>query len=497
MSEKVFVAVDLGASSGRHVAGLFDGSRLALEDIHRFGNGPVAAAGHLYWDVLDLWKNIVEGLRLANRKYERGVASVGVDTWGVDFALLNEHDELLSNPFCYRDAQTVGTFDRVLARASRESVFAQTGVQFMELNTLYQLFALAERDSSLLEQARTFLMMPDFFHWLLTGAKANEFTDATTTQMYNPIERDWAYPLLATLGIPREIFAGAEIVAPGTKLGKLRPEVASATGMADLEVVLPGTHDTASAVMAVPTAEPPSQQPNWCYISSGTWSLMGVETPQAILSDKCRELNFTNEGGVGGTLRVLKNITGLWIIQECRRIWRLEGRDFDWGQLVQMAIESAPLKSIVNPDHPALNAPSNMPEAIRKLCRESGQPAPESEGAVIRCGMESLALKYRQVLGYLEELTGSPIATIHILGGGTQNKALCQMTADACNRRVVAGPIEATAIGNVMLQAVAAGEIGSIADAREIIRASFAVEEYEPQNVSPWDDAFAKFEKLK
>ncbi|MCG8586862.1 MAG: rhamnulokinase [Pirellulales bacterium] len=496
MSKKVFVAVDLGASSGRHVAGLFDGSRLTLEDIHRFGNGPVPAAGHLYWDVLGLWQNIVEGLRLAGREYETDVASVGVDTWGVDFALLNEHDELVGNPFCYRDPQTVGTVDQVVERVGRDSVFEQTGVQFMEINTLYQLFALAERKSPLLSQARTFLMIPDLFHWLLTGEKANEFTDTTTTQMYNPVSRDWAYPLLESLNIPRDLFAGAEIVPPGTRLGKLRSEVADATGLSDLEVVLPGTHDTASAVMAVPTSEPPSQQPNWCYISSGTWSLMGVETPQAILSDKCRELNFTNEGGVGSTLRVLKNITGLWIIQECRRIWHQEGRDYDWSALVQMAMETPRLASVVNPDHPALVAPSNMPEAIRKLCRESGQPIPDSEGAVIRCGMESLALKYRQVLGYLEELTGSPIETIHILGGGTQNKALCQMTADACNRHVVAGPIEATAIGNVMMQAVAAGEVASIAQAREIVRTSFSVDEYQPSETAAWNEAYERFEKL-
>lgn len=496
MSKKVFVAVDLGASSGRHVAGLFDGSRLTLEDIHRFGNGPVSAAGHLYWDVLSLWQNIVEGLRLAGRTYKDEVHSVGVDTWGVDFALLNEHDELVSNPFCYRDSQNVGTLDKVVARAGRESVFAQTGVQFLEINTLYQLFALAERDSPLLAQARTFLMMPDLFHWLLTGSKANEFTDITTTQFYNPVERGWAFPLLETLGIPRELFAGAEIVPPGTSLGKLRSDVAEATGLADLDVVLPGTHDTASAVMAVPTSEPPSQQPNWCYISSGTWSLMGVETPEAILGDKCRELNFTNEGGVGSTIRVLKNITGLWVIQECRRIWHEDGRDYDWSALVQMAMETPALASLVNPDDPALVAPSNMPDAIRKLCRESGQPVPDSEGAVIRCGMESLAMRYRQVLGYLEELTSARIATIHILGGGTQNRALCQMTADACNRHVIAGPIEATAIGNVMMQAVAAGEIDSIAQAREIVRNSFTVDEYEPQNTAAWDEAYERFVQL-
>ena len=424
------------------------------------------------------------------------IASVGVDTWGVDFALLNEHDELVGNPFCYRDPQTVGTLDRVIERAGRESVFEQTGVQFMEINTLYQLFAMAERNSPMLDQARTFLMIPDFFHWLLTGNKANEFTDATTTQFYNPVERDWAYSLLETLGIPAHIFKGAEIVAPGTRLGTLRDEVATATGLAGLEVVLPGTHDTASAVMAVPTSEPPNQQPNWCYISSGTWSLMGVETPEAILGDKCRELNFTNEGGVGSTIRVLKNITGLWIIQECRRIWQQEGREYSWDQLVQMAMEAAPLASVVNPDDPALVAPSNMPETIRKLCGESNQPVPESEGAVIRCCMESLALRYRQVHGWLEELTGGRIDTIHILGGGTRNTALCQMAADACNRHVVAGPIEATAIGNVMMQAVAAGEIQSITEARQVVRASFDVAGYEPQNSSPWDEAFARFAPL-
>ncbi|MGE0757880.1 MAG: rhamnulokinase family protein [Pirellulaceae bacterium] len=490
-SAKVYLAVDLGASSGRVVAALFDGSQVRLEDVSRFDNGGVWVQQRLHWDLLRLWTDVQDGLRAASARYGRRVSSVGVDTWGVDFGLLGRNDELLGNPVHYRDPRTVGMMAVAFALCSREEIFEETGLQFMELNTLYQLLAMKRQHSPLLDCAHSLLMIPDLFHWLLTGVKANEFTDASTTQFYNPHTRNWSSKVLDRLGLPSRMLG--EIVAPGTRLGRVQKEVAVATGLAEVEVVLPATHDTASAVMSVPAAGEPCDQPDWCYISSGTWSLMGIETRNAIINDKCRELNFTNEGGVGGTTRVLKNIAGLWLIQECRRIWRREGKDWNWETMVGMANEVPPLQSLIFPDAAEFIAPVNMPDAIRQFCRQTGQPVPASEGAVVRCALESLALRYRMVLNWLEQLSGGTISTIHVVGGGTQNHLLCQMTADACHRRVLAGPVEATAIGNVMMQAVANGDVGSIADARQLIRHSFEVREFTPQQVEPWNEAYARY----
>lgn len=492
--KKVYLAVDLGASSGRVVAGIFDGQRLELEEAHRFENGGVLAAGRMYWDFLGLWTRIQQGLQAAAAKYGERIVSVGVDTWGVDFGLLGRNDELLGLPYHYRDRRTAGIYDRAFAIVSREEIFAQSGLQFMELNTLFQLVAMKLQNHPLLDRAERLLMMPDLFHWLMTGEKSNEYTDVSTTQMYNPLTKDWARPMLEKFGIPTGMLG--PIVPPGTRLGPLVAGVAEATGLRGVQVVLPGTHDTASAVMAVPAASVAGAVPDWCYISSGTWSLMGVESPVPVVTDQCRALNFTNEGGVGDTIRLLKNIAGLWLVQECRRIWKQEGRDFGWEELVRRAREAKPLVSLVDPDHSSFVAPKDMPAALREYCQATQQPVPQSEGAVIRAVLESLAMRYRMVLGWLEELTGAKLQTIHIVGGGTQNRLLCQMAADACNRRVVAGPIEATAIGNVMMQAVAGGDVGSIAQARDVIRHSFDVEEYLPEDTQAWSDAYSRFAKL-
>jgi rhamnulokinase len=491
---QVFLAADLGASSGRVVAGLFDGSKLALEEVYRFDNGGISAAGRLQWDFLNQWQHVQRGLRAAGKIYDGRVKSVGVDTWGVDFAFLGRHDELLGNPYHYRDRRTAGILEKAFAVIPREDIFAATGLQFMEFNSLYQLLAMKQADSPILDVAQSLLMIPDLFHWLLTGIKVNEFTDATTTQFLNPTTGKWATDLLGKFGLPTHVLN--DIAAPGTRLGKLQPSVAEETGLAGVEVILPGTHDTASAVMAVPAASKPGERPNWCYISSGTWSLMGVETPEPIITPRCYELNFTNEGGVGGTTRVLKNIPGLWLVQECRRIWKQSGWEYGWEELTRRASETAPLVTLINPDDPSLVAPKDMPAAIRELCTRTGQTVPETEGSVIRTALESIALRYRMVLGFLEELIGGRIDTIHIVGGGTQNRLLCQMTAEACNRKVVAGPVEATAIGNLMMQAVAQGAVGSIAQAREVIRTSFSVQEFKPRQPQAWSDAYARFEKL-
>ena len=494
MANKVYLAIDLGASGGRVLAGLFDGERLLLEEVHRFENGGVQIGTRLQWDVLFLWNQIQHGLRMAAAKYEHKIVSIAVDTWGVDFALLGPGDELLGNPYCYRDQRTAGIFEKAFSMVSREDIFAETGLQFMEFNTLYQLLAMRLQKSPLLDIAESFLMIPDLFHWLLTGVKTNEYTNASTTQFLNPHTRDWSRGLLEKFGIPTKILG--QLVEPGTIIGPVRKSIAEATGLSNVKVVLPGTHDTASAVLAVPAASKPNSIPDWAFLSSGTWSLMGVETPRPVTTDRCRQLNFTNEGGIGNTVRLLKNIAGMWLVQECRRIWKQGGTEFGWDDLIRRAQAERPLASIINPDHPSLTAPKDMPQAIRELCAMTGQPVPENEGEIIRCALQSLALRYRGVMGMLEELVGTSLNTIHIVGGGTNNKLLCQMAADSCNRRVVAGPVEATAIGNLMLQAVADGAVGSIAQAREIVRDSFEVQEYLPQHTAEWDEAYGKFQAL-
>lgn len=491
---QVYLAVDLGASGGRVVAGVYDGQKFTLEDGYRFDNGGVFAADRMYWDVLNQWNHITRGLRQASQQYGQRVKSIGVDTWGVDFALLGRGDELLGNPYHYRDQRTTGMFEKTFALVPREEIFAETGLQFMEINTLYQIVSMVLSKSPLLDMAEHFLMMPDVFNWLLTGVKANEFTDASTTQFCNPHTRDWSRSLLERCGVPTNILG--TIMHPGAKLGPLRPQVAEETGLANVDVVLPGSHDTASAVMAVPAQGEVQAQPAWCYISSGTWSLMGVEIPKPIVTEQCRAFNFTNEGGIGSTTRLLKNIAGLWLVQECRRVWRNAGHDYGWEELVRRAEAEPPLVSLIHPDDPRFAAPREMPTAIRDYCLESSQPIPQSEGAVIRCALESLALRYRMVLGMLEQLTGGRIDTIHIVGGGTRNRLLCQMAANACNRRVIAGPVEATAIGNVMMQAVAAGEVPSVSAARQIIKNSFEVHEYTPRRPEIWDYAYERFQRL-
>jgi len=483
MKRRVYLAVDLGASSGRVLAGLFDDGRLELGEVHRFGNGPVNVNGRLYWQTFDLWSNILTGLREAARQFGDEIVSVGVDTWGVDFGLLDGNGELLAAPVAYRDARTHGGFERAFAVVPREEIFAETGLQFMELNTLYQLHAAQQSGSPPLDRAGRLLMMPDLFHWMLTGQQANELTIASTTQLFNPHTRTWSDELIDAFGLPRHIFG--PVVSPGTTLGPLLPHVAEETGLKHVNVVLPGSHDTASAVLAVPAQ---SSSP-WCYISSGTWSLMGLETPAPVINDDAFRWNFTNEGGVAGTTRLLKNISGLWLVQECQRVWKHQGHEYDWAALTHLAEEAEPLRSVVDPDDPRLIAPKDMPAQLSALCRETGQPAPETHGGIVRCALESLALKYREVLGYLEQLSRRGIEQIHIVGGGAQNELLCQMAADACNRPVVAGPVEATAIGNCLIQAIASGDVADVAEAREVIRNSFEMIEYHPHEDHRWEAA--------
>jgi len=506
MATKSYLAIDMGASSGRHIVGHFDGKRLNLEEVYRFENGSVEMAGNLYWNFPGQWGHVAAGLQAAGALYGGKIVSVGVDTWGVDFGLLGRNDTLLGIPACYRDPRTDGAMERAFETVSRDEIFANTGLQFMQFNTLYQLLAMKWANSPLLDSAERFLTMPDLFHWLMSGVKANEFTNSTTTQFYNPLTGDWATTMLEKFGLPTHIFA--PVTPPGTVLGKLTPNIAKASGLSAANVVLPGTHDTASAVMAVPVqtsdfrlqtsdqnseARSPKPEASWCYISLGTWALMGVEVDRPIVNDQVAAFNFTNEGGVGNTMRLLKNISGLWLIQECRRNWNQAGRNWDWEHLNALAANAAPLVSFINPDEREFLSPTDMPEAIRQYCKRTGQTVPPTEGAILRCALESIAMKFRTTLEMCESLTGNRIDTIHIVGGGTKNRQLCQAATDACGRRVVAGPIEATAIGNLMMQAVASGDVGGIQQAREVIRESFDVVEYLPQNTAAWQDAYGRF----
>ena len=491
MADKAYLAIDMGASSGRHVMGLFDGQKLRLEEVYRFENGAVEVDGNLYWDLLGLWTNVRAGLRAADTRLGGDVASVGVDTWGVDFGLLGRGDELLGNPYHYRDRRTNDMPDAAFGVVSREEIFRHTGLQFLQFNTLFQLLAMKRANSPLLETAQTLLMIPDLFHWLLTGVKCNEMTEASTSQFYNPVTGDWATELLEKFGLRTDILG--KIEQPGTELGPLRKNLIAETGLSAAKVVLPASHDTGSAVAAVPAQSIPGQRPDWCYISLGTWALMGIESPKPVINDTVLRLNFTNEGGVDRTSRVLKNITGMWLLQECRRMWNHGGRNWDWEDLNRLSGAAQPLASFIDPDASDFVAPANMPETICEFCKRTGQTVPEDEGAVLRCALDSLALKFRHVLGMCEELAGGRMETIHIVGGGTQNRQLCQAAADACGRRVVAGPIEATAIGNVMVQAVSAGDVASLAEAREVIGRSFEVDEYEPHETAMWDEAYERF----
>lgn len=478
-------AVDLGASSGRVMLARFDDDRLTLEEIHRFWNGAAQAHDHLYWDALRLFEEIKTGLAKAGRAAP--LASLGLDTWGVDFALLDREDELVGNPFHYRDPRTNGVPEEVSNIVGREEIFARTGIQFMQINSLYQLFAM--RSSSALERAACFLMIPDLFNFWLTGRKANEYTNASTTQFLNAATRQFDRDLLGKLGLPTEIYP--EIIQPGTQLGPLLASVAETTGLPRLPVIAPACHDTGSAVAAAPLENPQS-----AYISSGTWSLIGVETRQPVITPQSLAHNFTNEGGVDGTFRLLKNVAGMWLTQECRRVWAAQGREYSWQDLTSLAESAPPFQSLLNPDHPDFLNPADMPAAIQAYCARYGQPVPQSHAAILRCIFESLALKYRQVFSHLEELLGSRLETIHIIGGGAQNRLLCQWTADATGKTVLAGPVEATALGNALVQAIALGHLDSLQSGRQLIRRAFPLQAYAPSAGEGWESAFQRFIKL-
>ncbi len=482
----VFLAVDLGAESGRVVAGHFDGTRVGLEEVHRFPNGPVNVRGNLLWDILRLWSDIKVGLAKAAAAYGDRIVGIGLDTWGVDFGLLGQDDNLLGNPYHYRDSRTDGAMEAAFAKVSRSEIFERTGIQFMQFNSLFQLVAMAEAGSPMLDVAHTFLNVPDLLNFWLTGRKVSEFSIATTTQCYDPRAGDWAYGMLQQLGIPTRIFG--EIVPTGTVLGPLLDSVCAETGLPAVSVIAPATHDTGSAVAAVPM-----DPEHAIYLSSGTWSLMGVEVKEPIINEQMLRYNLTNEGGVGGTFRLLKNIMGLWLVQECRREWQRSGMDYDYGEMVEMAAAAPPFGPLVSPSDDSFLAPGDMTNRLRAFCERTGQRVPETKGEFLRTCLESLALEYRWVAERLDELTGKRLDTIHIIGGGCKNELLDQLAADATSRTVVCGPVEATALGNVLVQAMALGHLDSIAEGREVIKQSFELKTFEPADSTAWDEAYERY----
>ncbi|RMF44951.1 MAG: rhamnulokinase [Planctomycetota bacterium] len=490
-SQQIHLAVDLGASSGRVVAATIRGDGIELEEVHRFTNGPVPHGKRLLWDLLGQWEQILDGLTIAAQRYGDRIRSVGVDTWGVDYVLLDVNDDPVGPCYCYRDPRLRGILDVAFQLMPRERIFEETGLQFIEINTAYQLLAMRQEESPLLDVAETFLMVPDYFHWLLSGEKVNEFTDASTTQLLNPVTCDWSKAVIRAFGLPEHIFLKPE--QPGKVLGGVVEAVRQRTNLSPaVDVVLPASHDTGSAVLAVPAETFADERPDWCYISCGTWSLMGAELAAPVLTEECLRFNFTNEGGVQGSVRLLKNISGLWIVQQCVEQWQREGREYGWDELIAAASEAPALQCLIDTDDPAFVAPPNMSQAIAEYCQRTGQPAPTSDGQTIRCALESLALRYRYTLEKLEQLLGHSLKTIHLVGGGSRNRMLCQFAADACDRRLIAGPAEATAIGNAMMQAIGVGAIESIIAGRRLVRQSPDMVTYEPQPSSAWDEAYRK-----
>lgn len=485
-----FIGVDLGGESGRVMVAAFDGKRITLDEKHRFDTGGSKVGQTLRWDVNLFWSQICEGLqRVAAENID--VSSVGVDTWGVDYVLLDQQDEMLGLPYHYRDQRNVGTLAEITKTLSRAEIFSRTGIQFMEINTLCQLFAAAQSRS--LTEARCLLTIPDFFHWKLSGFKGVEFTNATTTQCFDPQQRTWANTMLDSLGIPSAILP--EVFDPGTNLGSLTSGVSQATGLKDVSVVAPATHDTGSAVVAVPVDS--GQVGNrWAYISSGTWSLVGIETPQPILTEEALAANVTNEGGVEGTWRVLKNVMGLWIVQRTKQAFSDRNFNRSYAELTQLA-SAATNNSYIDPDDASFLNPADMEEAVKAFLDRTGQQVPKSEGELILCILESLAIRYRQVLEELQRLSGVPIEVLHVVGGGSKNTLLNQLIANATGIEVIAGPGEATALGNVMMQCKTAGGVGSLGEIREVIRSSSALEVFEPQDQVIWQQKSSQFESLR
>jgi rhamnulokinase len=480
---KPYLAFDFGAESGRAVLAHLHSGVITTEEVYRFANEPVEYGGSLHWDVPKLW---LEVRKTISRLEEVQLSGIGVDAWGVDYALLGERGELLLNPYHYRDKRTDGVMDVVFEKVPREEIYRETGIQFMPINTLFQLFAARRDTPDLLRAARTLLTIPDLFHYWLTGNAVCEFTNATTTQMVNANKRAWSRSLMERLELPAHL--PAEIVEPGTRIGTLTEKLAASTALRGTPVIAPATHDTGSAVAAVVARD------GTAFISSGTWSLLGTELDAPLITDEALRLNFTNEGGVCGTTRFLKNVMGLWMLQCCRSSWTLRGQVYDYRELMELASREPEFGQLIDPDDESFLHPADMPKAIDEFCTRTQQTVPKTPGAYARAVLESLAFKYRQGIGDLERLTRKPIHQIRIIGGGSKNQLLNQFAADATGRRVLAGPAEATALGNVAMQILATGAASSLSEVRAMVDRSFPTETFQPRETDKWERHVARFQ---
>lgn len=485
-----FLAFDFGASSGRAMLAKFDGEKMTLEEKHRFSNDPVNINGNLHWDVLRLFHEIKQGILKCANSGDRDIDCIGIDTWAVDYGLLDKDDKLLGNPYHYRDTRTEGMYDEAFKIVPKAEIFKETGIAFNWFNTLYQLLSAKLSDDSALKNAKTLLMMPDLFNFFLTGVKKTEYTNASTTQMYNSEKYEWSYDMLKKFGIPADILT--EVIHPGQIVGTVKPELAEELGIAEVPVIAVASHDTGSAVASVPVVD----KKDFIYISSGTWSLMGVELDKPNTSDEAMKYNFTNEGGVNKSIRFLKNIMGLWLIQESRRQWDREGTLLSFDELEQQANAAEPFASLIDPDYEAFQTPGNMPRRIREYCEKTGQKVPETKGEIVRCIAESLAFRYRYTIEGMEEVTGNKYNVVNIVGGGIKDKMICRFTANATKRVVETGPVEATSIGNIIVQAMAMGAIKNLNEGRQVVKNSFDITRYEPENSDVWDEAYAKWKKI-
>lgn len=485
--EKRVLAFDFGASGGRAMCGTFDGEKISIEELHRFSNDPVLVNGTMYWDVLRLFHEIKQGLIRA-KKYGK-IESLGIDTWGVDFGLVDEQGRLLENPVHYRDVRTAGMIEKSFRKIDKERFYRITGNQFMELNTAFQLLSLTEERKELLKRADQMLLMPDLFNFFLTGEKKAEYSIVSTTQLMDAKEGCWSKEVIEALGIPEHIFP--EIIPSGTRVGELSDAVCQELELDKMDVIAVAGHDTQSAMISVPAKEK-----DFIFLSCGTWSLLGTELDAPIISEKSRNYNITNEGGYEKKVSFLKNIIGLWCIQESRRQWMREGKEYGFGELEELARKAKPLKCFIDPDAPEFTPAGNIPRRIREFCQRTGQEIPETVGEIVRCIDESLAMKYRYVKEEIQECTGKTYETLYMVGGGTQSRLLCECTANACGCTVSAGPIEATVLGNIALQLLAQKEISTLEEARQIIARSQEIRQFEPENERDWDEAYERFQKV-
>ncbi|MDD2970695.1 MAG: rhamnulokinase [Lachnospiraceae bacterium] len=485
--EKRVLAFDYGASSGRAIIGTFDGNTISLEEIHRFANEPVTVNGTMYWDILRLFHELKQGLLKA--KHKGSIDSIGVDTWGVDFGLLDKKGNLLANPVHYRDTRTEGMLEKSFQAIDKDTFYQITGNQFMEINTVFQLLSIIQSQPELLLRVDKLLMMPDLINYFLTGKKKAECSIASTTQLMDIKKGNWSAKVMQSLQIPQHIFP--EIIPSGTKLGTVTDKIQEELEIGEIEVIAVAGHDTQSALVSVPTEEK-----EFIFISCGTWSLFGTELEKPIINKQSAELNITNEIGYGGRVSFLKNIIGLWLIQESRRQWSREGKEYTFGELETMAKGEEAFRCFIDPDAPEFVPAGNIPRRIRAYCERTGQWIPQNEGQIVRCINESLAFKYRETCAEIQACTQKDYETIYMVGGGTQSKLLCQMTANACHKKVSAGPIEATVYGNIALQLMACGDISNIDKAREIIKASADVDEYVSQNEIMWEDAYQRYKEI-